>query len=156
MERIRKESEIILAGEEELDKEDYELLSKARAFTARAYAPYSRFKVAAVLLLEDGTVVQGSNQENAAYPSGLCAERVALFQAGALYPDKKIKSIAITASSDQMDLNTPVYPCGACLQVMSETEHRNGHSFKIILAGERGKVLLADGVATFLPFRFQF
>ena len=105
---------------EELSKEDQDLLQQATAACKKAYAPYSRFYVGAAILLENGKIVTGNNQENAAYPSGLCAERVAIFKASADYPAAQIKTIAVTASSEEFDIDHPVSPCGACRQVLKE------------------------------------
>lgn len=140
---------------DELSKEQHQAWQIARALLPHAYAPYSQFKVAAVAILDDGTVVSGTNQENAAYPSGLCAERVALFHAGAIYPQRKVVRLVITAQSAlALQPDGPVSPCGACLQVMSETEYRQGEPYEIILSGAAGDVMVAQGVSTFLPFRF--
>lgn len=121
---------------EELPEEDRHLLEQARQASAMAYAPYSGFKVGAALLLENGTVITGNNQENAAFPSGLCAERVALFHAAAQYPDVPIRTLAIVATRKGEYTSEPVSPCGSCRQVMIESESRHNKSFRIIL-GER-------------------
>jgi len=126
------------------------------AVTARnnAYAPYSLFHVGAALLLENGKVVIGSNQENAAYPSGLCAERVAIFQAGALYPGVKILKMAITAASKQKLVDTPIPPCGACRQSIGEYELRQDEPIEIWFMGETGKVYLSASLKNLLPMVF--
>ena len=103
----------------ELPQDIQSLMEKAIEIRKNAYAPYSRFRVGAALLLDNGKIVLGSNQENAAYPSGLCAERVAIFQAGAVYPDAKIIKMAITAASDTNKTTTPIPPCGGCRQTIS-------------------------------------
>ena len=100
------------------------MLQHAQEAIEGSYAPYSEFRVGAAVLLENGEVIKGSNQENAAYPSGLCAERVAIFHAKSKYPDLKVKSIAITAASDNFITKSPITPCGACRQVIAETESR--------------------------------
>lgn len=139
----------------ELDGEEQLLLKKATEAAATAYAPYSGFNVGAAVLLEDGAIVIGSNQENAAYPSGLCAERVAVFAAGSQFPGLKIKSIAITAKSKNINISSPVPPCGACRQVLAEYENKNGNPIKLILRGEKGKVLTTDSVLNLLPLVFD-
>ena len=152
---VIKEVSAELMSVDELNKEQHQAWQIARALLPHAYAPYSHFKVAAVAILDDGTVVSGTNQENAAYPSGLCAERVALFHAGAIYPQRKVVRLVITAqSAHAAQPDGPVCPCGACLQVMSETEYRQGSPYEIILSGAAGDVMVAKGVSTFLPFRF--
>jgi cytidine deaminase len=138
----------------ELSEEDSGLISEARGIMKQAYAPYSQFHVGAAVLLEDGTVVKGNNQENASYPIGLCAERVAIFSAGANYPDKKIKAIAISARSDHFDVNKPVTPCGACRQAIAEYEHRHKNKIRMIMSGESGKILIAESIGNFLPYQF--
>lgn len=127
-----------------------------QAVTARnnAYAPYSQFHVGAALLLENGKVVIGSNQENAAYPSGLCAERVAIFQAGALYPGVKILKMAITAASKLKTVDSPIPPCGACRQSIGEYELRQDTPIEIWFMGETGKVYLSASLKNLLPMVF--
>lgn len=139
----------------ELNQEEQLLLKRASDAAKQAYAPYSGFNVGAAVLLEDGTIVIGSNQENAAYPSGLCAERVAVFAAGAQFPGLKIKSIAITANSKNVKISSPVPPCGACRQVLAEYENKNGDPIKLILKGEEGKILSTDSVVSLLPLVFD-
>src|SRR5436190_18229438 len=106
----------------ELPTEVQSLMEQAVGVRKNAYAPYSKFRVGAAILLDNGKIVVGSNQENAAYPSGLCAERVAIFQAGAIYPDAKIEKLALTAASDVNVTSTPIPPCGACRQSIAEYE----------------------------------
>jgi len=140
---------------EELTDEERDLLRKAHDAVEASYAPYSKFHVGAAVLLEDGTVVLGSNQENAAYPSGLCAERVALFAASAQYPNLAVKSIAITVHSEKSMVDEPLPPCGACRQVMSEYEYRGGQDMKVILQGETGTIQIIDRASTLLPLTFN-
>ena len=140
---------------DELNDEDRNLMHQAIKATETAYAPYSNFKVGAALLLENGIIVKGSNQENAAYPSGLCAERVALFTSGSQYPDVKIKSIAVTAFANEKLTPHPVSPCGDCRQVMAEYEHRHHKNIRLIMIGNEGKVFVFDGVKLLLPFMFD-
>jgi len=139
---------------EELSANERSLLELADNFLKNAYAPYSGFRVAAAVLLSNGKTFTGSNQENVAFPSGLCAERVALFYASAQYPDVPVKAIAITAKSGDFTITEPVTPCGACRQVMAETEHRF-EPIKLILKGEAGKVYVVEGTKNLLPLMFQ-
>ncbi|MGZ4091056.1 MAG: cytidine deaminase, partial [Bacteroidia bacterium] len=113
---------IVYDSIEDLDNSDKELLERAKEATLSAYAPYSNFYVGAAVLLENGSIVTGTNQENAAYPSGLCAERVAVFSASSLYPNTKIKAIAVSARTKNKKLIMPLSPCGACRQSMCEYE----------------------------------
>ncbi len=122
---------------------------------SQAYAPYSGFKVGAALLLDDGTILKGSNQENAAYPSGLCAERVAFFNAGANYPDRKIVAVAVTAFLKNHKHPHPVSPCGDCRQVMAEFEHRYGNPIRIIMMTEKNQYVILNSVKELLPFLFS-
>jgi cytidine deaminase len=140
---------------EELTKEDQFLLEKARIATKSAYAPYSGFNVGAAILLENGIIVTGNNQENAAYPSGLCAERVAMFAASSQYPDIPMKVIAITANSRKFEVNIPISPCGSCRQVMSEYETKQNMPLKVILMGAKGDIQVIDTIAGLLPFMFH-
>jgi len=141
--------------EAELSTEDKALLEMARKAAEKAYAPYSGFNVGAAILLENDVIVTGNNQENAAYPSGLCAERVALFSASAQYPGVAIKALAITAKSALIAVDSPVFPCGACRQVMAEYESHQQTPVKIILSGLTGKIMLLNGVSSVLPFIFN-
>jgi len=140
---------------DELSKEDQLLLEKANNATKSAYAPYSGFNVGAAVLLENGIIVTGNNQENAAYPSGLCAERVAMFAASSQYPEIPMKVIAITANSTKFELNIPISPCGSCRQVMSEYETKQNQPMKVILMGFKGDIQIIDTIAGLLPFMFH-
>jgi len=140
---------------EELSKEDQMLMSKAIAARKNAYAPYSNFQVGASLLLANGKTIIGNNQENASYPSGLCAERVAVFHAGATYPDTTIEAIAITAASKAYIVDTPVAPCGNCRQSISEYEVKQKSSIRLLLMGEQGKVFQCDSIGDMLPLGFD-
>jgi cytidine deaminase len=131
------------------------LLQHASEAKDAAYAPYSRFLVGAALLLEDGTIVKGNNQENAAYPSGLCAERVAIFAAGANFPGKLIKKIAITAASMDFPSDHPVAPCGACRQTMLEYELNQKEPIILIMKGTTGKTYRSSSVGQLLPLFFH-
>lgn len=140
--------------EGELTADDRELVLAARKSTLTAYAPYSQFQVGAALRLESGEVISGNNQENASYSLGLCAERVAMFWAGANHPGKKITTMAITAYSENFAINRPIAPCGACRQAIAEYEHRYAHPIRLILVGASGKVWTVDSVNALLPLQF--
>jgi cytidine deaminase len=111
--------------------------------------------VGAAVLLEDGTVVKGSNQENASYPLGLCAERVAIFHANSVYPDLKIVAVAITAKAQNFVTKTPITPCGACRQVMAEVENRQNNPIRIIMSGQEGVTQIVNGIENLLPLSFK-
>lgn len=138
----------------ELNKTDKSLCLEAVKALENSYSPYSNFKVGVAVKLESGKVVYGSNQENVAYPSGLCAERVALFAIGANNPKDKIVAMAVTASTTQFELLKPVTPCGACLQVMAEYEQKQTEEIDILLYCIDGAVWKAKGVKSFMPFMF--
>jgi cytidine deaminase len=140
---------------EELSAEDGHLVQMAKNASAESYAPYSHFYVGAALRLDNGICVIGNNQENVAYPSGLCAERVAVFAASARYPCIAFNTIAITAKSKDFIVDNPVTPCGSCRQVLAEYEHLFGKPIRFILCGEKGKVLVIDKVEDLLPFSFK-
>lgn len=145
----------IFSSELELDASDRVLLLEARKAIDNAYAPYSGFHVGCALRLSNGTLITGSNQENKAFPSGLCAERVAVFSAGAQWPGLTITSLAISARSDHELLDQPVLSCGACLQSISEYEMRQHEPIRFVLQGQQGEVWIAEGTETFLPFQFK-
>jgi cytidine deaminase len=138
---------------EELNEADRQLIDAAKAATEKSYAPYSAFHVGAAVRLVDGTTVTGNNQENAAYPSGLCAERTTLFYANAQYPDVAVDTLAIAARTENGFLAEPVPPCGACRQVILECEHRYKHPVRILLYGTQG-IYEVDSVGALLPFQF--
>ena len=123
------------ASLDELDQKDRELAQAAIDATSQAYAPYSKFNVGAAVLFEDGVIVKGANQENAAYPSGLCAERTALFYASASRPDKAMTAIAIAAGQNGQLCETPAPPCGACRQVMAQYQLKSGLPMRVLLVG---------------------
>lgn len=155
MELLKRESIIHEYGTiEELNKDAHQLLLKAKQAAKNAYAPYSKFNVGCALLLENNEIILGNNQENIAYPSGLCAERTAIFYAGANYPTIPIKMMAVTAFAKSYEVNQPVMPCGACLQSISEFELRFSNPIEIILQGNSGPIYVAKGTKTFLPFQF--
>jgi cytidine deaminase len=120
-----------------------------------AYAPYSKFKVGAAILLENGEVIAGSNQENASYPSGLCAERTAIYYAHARYPDVKMKRMALTASSQKQITDRPIPPCGACRQAIAEYEKKQDEPIEIYFMGAQGKVVKSKSLANLLPLLFD-
>lgn len=138
-----------------LDDQTRELMQKAVEVRKQAYAPYSKFRVGAAILLENGKVVIGNNQESAAYPSGLCAERVAVFQAGSLYPNTKILKIIISATSDISPTKRPTPPCGACRQSISEYEQKQDVPIEIYFMGETGEVYKSDSLENLLPLSFH-
>ncbi len=139
---------------EGLDLSDIQLLESAKRAANGAYAPYSRFNVGASVRLSNGEIISASNQENAAYPSGLCAERVAIFYAHARYPEAYIESLAVTAIVGGEQCDTPTYPCGACRQVMAESEQRGGHPIRIIIGGsELTQVVMST--ESLIPFVFD-
>ena len=131
------------------------LMQEAIAIRKKAYAPYSNFKVGTALLLDNGEIILGSNQENAAYPSGLCAERVAIFQAGALYPEAKIIKIAISAASENSTTSAPIPPCGSCRQSIAEYEIKQNTPIEIYFMGEIGSIYKSDSLKNLLPLLFD-
>lgn len=138
----------------ELNQEEQHLLELAIEATNRSYAPYSNFRVGAALLLNNGVEIVGCNQENAAYPAGLCAERSALFAAGAQYPDVPVKLLAIAARTPKGELQAePVSPCGVCRQVIIETETRYHQPVRILLYG-RDRIYAIDGISSLMPLSF--
>ena len=139
----------------ELSTEDQMLMNKAIEARRNAYAPYSKFHVGAALLLDNGEIVLGNNQENAAYPSGMCAERVAIWQAGSLFPRVKIKKLAISASSTITKVDKPIGPCGACRQTLSEYEINQKEPFPVIFMGEVGEIVKTPSLLSLLPFSFD-
>jgi cytidine deaminase len=138
----------------ELKKEDAELLIKARAVTKQAYAPYSNFFVGAFALLDNGQTVAGTNQENASYPVGICAERVLLGNAATLYPGVSIDTMAISYNSDEVPSDHPISPCGMCRQALLEYETRTKKPIRLILAGQKGKIYIVKTIRFLLPFAF--
>lgn len=140
---------------EDLDLNLQNLVKRANNASNMAYAPYSLFYVGAAILLEDGTIVTGNNQENVAYPSGLCAERVAIFSAAANYPNAKIKAIAVAAHNKDMSPDTIITPCGSCRQAMAEYEQKQEEPIRIILCSNNGKVKVIENISTLLPLMFE-
>ena len=140
---------------DELCEADRKLVDAAKESTQSSYAPYSQFQVGAAALLSDGTIVSGSNQENAAYPSGLCAERTTLFFANAAHPDKAVEALAVAAYTNGKFTNVPVPPCGACRQVMLEVEQRYHQPIRILLYGTEGTYVVEGGIRELLPLIFD-
>jgi cytidine deaminase len=139
----------------ELPQDVQGLMNQAVEIRKKAYAPYSKFRVGVAILLDNGKIVLGSNQENAAYPSGLCAERVAIFYAGANYPDAKMLKIAITATSDLNSNTTPIPPCGSCRQSIAEYELRQELPIELFFMGETGSIYQSDSLKNLLPLTFD-
>jgi len=148
------ETKVTVSSFEELDPSNQNLINKAKEEVSKAYAPYSGFQVGAAVELENGLIFTGNNQENSAYPSGLCAERVAMFYANSQYPDVAVKSIAIAAYTNGQFLEYPVTPCGSCRQVLLETEMRYDKPINILLYGIK-EVFLIDNVRQLLPLCFE-
>lgn len=138
----------------ELSVEEKHLVEKAYQVCDKAYAPYSEFKVGAAILLENNEIIVGNNQENSAYPSGLCAERVALFYAGANFPETSIQTIVVVAKGELLSNEQHLSPCGSCRQVMSESEKRQNSPIKVILVSQNGKVVVFSSIMDLLPFAF--
>ena len=138
---------------DELSQSDRELVSAAMEATKGSYAPYSKFRVGAAARLANGLVFTGANQENAAYPSGWCAERTTLFAANAQYPDQPVLALAIAARKGNRFMPTPISPCGACRQVISGVEDRFGHPVRILLYGTEA-IYECNGIDALLPLRF--
>jgi cytidine deaminase len=138
----------------ELAETDRKLILEARKSAELAYAPYSGFHVGAAVLLENGMIIKGNNQENSAYPSCLCAERVALFYANANYPESKVMAMAVSAATNNLLVDEPVKPCGQCRQVLAEVEVRFGHPIRIILDGNKA-ILILNGIESLLPLSFS-
>ncbi|MBX2841133.1 MAG: cytidine deaminase [Flammeovirgaceae bacterium] len=139
---------------DELNPTDKNLLIVARKASEKAYAPYSNFFVGAAVLLENGEITSGANQENAAYPSGLCAERTAIFWTGANFPTKKIEAIAVTAKKGPIGDFIMASPCGACRQALLEYEIKQKENIRVILEGNNGKVLILNAIRDLLPIQF--
>ena len=139
---------------DECSMSDKSLLLAAERATKNSHSPYSKFRVGAALLLDDGSVIEGSNQENASFPVGFCAERTALSAKASIAPNKKIKAIAIKVKSELKKVSQPSAPCGICRQVLLESEETQKQNIKIILQGETGPILIFDSVKDIVPFYF--
>ena len=138
----------------DLPEQEKRLVDKAYEAMENAYAPYSEFKVGACALMDDGSFILGNNQENAAFPSGICAERVALFYAGANFPNKKVLTLCIVAKGELMPASQLLSPCGGCRQVMLESENRQKQPIRVILVNQDGRTMVLDSVIQLLPFGF--
>ena len=155
MQELTLNIQVIVKQEDELTPQELALLDEARRATYRSYAPYSHFSVGAAVQLEDGIIVAGSNQENAAYPSGLCAERTAVFFAGSQHPDIPIRRICIVARDTEGHfLRRPISPCGACRQVLLEAEQRAGSDIEVLLYGTEG-IYIVRSIKDLLPLSFD-
>ena len=156
MKEIKIESKLtVYDSMDELPQEISFLMQKAIEVRQNAYAPYSEFYVGAAILLDNNEIVTGSNQENAAYPSGLCAERTAIYYASAQYPNAKILKMAITAGSKKQQTTIPTPPCGACRQAIAEYEVKQDAPIEIYFMGETGKVFKSNSLANLLPLVFD-
>ncbi len=151
--RHKIETELeVYASENNLMPQEKDLLHQAKSAIDKAYAPYSNFLVGAAVLLENGEIISGNNQENAAYPSGVCAERVAIFYASSKYPGVAVKSIAVACKTQIQEASSP---CGACRQAIAEYEVRFKKPIRIIMAGQNGKVFVAQSIESLLPLMFN-
>ena len=146
-------AKIQICSYDELQQEEKNLIDCAKAACFRAYAPYSQFQVGAAALLANGEIITGTNQENVAFPSGLCAERTTLFYANSQYPEQAVKSLAVAAFTQSDFVERPVSPCGACRQVILETEMRFGQAVRIYLYGKK-EIYVVEGIKDLLPLAF--
>ena len=154
MEELVLKSTVKVAQMSELTDAERSLVEQAIEATNRSYAPYSNFSVGAAILLKNGTTIMGCNQENAAFPSGICAERSAIFAAGAQYPDQPVIMLAIAARNEKGELQEePVSPCGPCRQVIIETETRYKQPVRILLYGKK-YIYVVDGIRQLMPLSF--
>jgi len=155
LKKIKIESQLyVYEALQELPEDVQQLMQSA--FTARdnAYAPYSNFYVGAAIMMDNGEIITGSNQENASYPSGLCAERTAIYYAGAKYPQSGIKTMAISAKSLNKEMTRPVPPCGACRQAIAEYEVKQKRPIALYFMGDSGQVFKSDSLENLLPLLF--
>ena len=148
-------AKIQICSQNELTEEQKNVVEAAKKATLGSYAPYSHFNVGAGVLLDNGIIIQGSNQENAAYPSGLCAERTALFFAGSQYPDAKVRKIAVIASQNGVFTKKICSPCGACRQVMFESQYRAEAPIEVLLCSN-DEIYIFKSVDALLPFGFDY
>ncbi|MDO6760904.1 cytidine deaminase [Tamlana sp. 2_MG-2023] len=156
MKEVKIESKLFVFDNlEELPRDIAGLMGKAIKARSRAYAPYSNFQVGAALLLDNGEIITGNNQENASYPSGLCAERTAIYYAGSQYPNAKVLYMAITATAKDNPTKEPIPPCGACRQAMVEYEIKQHAPIAIYFMGKIGAVAKSNSVSDLLPFVFD-
>lgn len=154
MKQVPIHIDIISVSYEELSSIEKKLIETAKNATKNSYAPYSGFSVGAAALLGNNEIIAGTNQENAAYPSGICAERTTLYYANSKYPTERVQALAIAAYTDGDFLDTPIPPCGACRQVLLETEKRFGHPMQILLYG-KNEIYKMEGVKNLLPLSFS-
>lgn len=152
MKKLTFSTEIKVVGYEELSPEDRELIDRAKEMTETSYVPYSHFHVGAAIRMDNGSIVRGSNQENAAYPSGICAERTACYQASALNPGMPMRKIAVAAWTRGSFQGKPISPCGACRQALLEYEHLHG-PIEVLLYGD-DEIYIFTSVASLLPYNF--
>ena len=145
----------VISDRAQLPVKEADLLKMAHEAAKHAYAPYSCFKVGAAILLKNGHIISGNNQENAVFPSGMCAERVALFYAGSQFPETPIEKIAITAIGSEKGVSQPVPPCGSCRQALLEYEIKFGKPIEVIMSGEKGEVYFVKSVTELLPLSFS-
>jgi len=156
MKEVKIESKLyVFETLEELPEDVIMLMKKAFDIRKNAYAPYSNFYVGAALLLDNGEIITGNNQENASYPSGLCAERTVIYYAGSQYPKAKILRMAISAGSKNKVTTIPIPPCGACRQAIAEYEIKQNEPIEIYFMGEKGKVVKSDSLSNLLPLVFD-
>ncbi len=153
MKEINLTAKIVVYPLEECSEIEKKLIEEAKTATQRAYSRYSHFSVGAAVLLENGEIISGSNQENAAYPSGTCAERTAVFYANSQFPEQRIVAIAIAAANEEKFTENVVTPCGACRQVLLETENRYKTAIKIMMYCNN-EVYVAEGIKNLLPLSF--
>jgi len=156
MKEIKIESRLsVYDNLDELSEDIVALMDQAAIARNNSYSPYSKFSVGAAILLDNNEIILGSNQENASYPSGLCAERTAIYYAGSQYPDAKILKMAIIAGSRVHQTMTPIPPCGACRQAIAEYEVKQNADIEIYFMGETGKVVKSHSLANLLPLVFD-
>lgn len=155
MDKLTLTFDVCVKDELEFTAEEKQLVKTAKEATYRSYAPYSNFHVGVALMLDDGTIISGSNQENCAYPSGTCAERTAVFYANSKYPDKAVKILCIAARDMSGNFTeSPIPPCGSCRQVLIETEKRGGMPMRIIMYGTSGSYII-ESASLLLPIQFD-
>jgi len=154
MKNLNITAKIQIYSYNELQSEEKKLIDCAKNACSRAYAPYSQFQVGAAVLLANGEIVSGSNQENVAFPSGLCAERTVMFYANSQYPDQAVKSLAVAAYTQGDFIDRPISPCGACRQVILETEIRFESPVRIYLYG-KSEIYVIEGIKDLLPLAFN-
>ena len=156
MRKIKIQSEFtVFESLEELPDKIRQLMNMAMSAREHSYSPYSKFRVGAAVLMETGEIITGSNQENASYPSGLCAERTAIYAAGSNYPGVVVKAMAISAGSANKETHKPIPPCGACRQAISEYEIKQDTPISIYFMGEIGEVVKSDSLSNLLPLLFD-